>query len=270
MKWADEANEAVSKVPFFVRNRVRKGVEEEAARCGATEVRLEHVKSCQKRFLNQMEDEVKGYQVETCFGPSGCPNRAVIYEDFPRKIEDCLARRRDLKSFLKEKVKGPLKMHHEFRVSISDCPNACSRPQIADLGLIGARSPKVTDVPCNQCGACVQVCREGAISLREDKPILDPSKCLSCNQCITACSTGTLQEKERGYRVLAGGKLGRHPRLAVEIPGIYGWEETLRAVGRFLDHYQQHCRHGERLGEILERTGTKEITDRRPQTGDHR
>ena len=63
-----------------------------------------------------------------------------------------------------------MKMHHEFRVSISDCPNACSRPQIADLGLIGARRPRVTDETCSQCGACVEVCREEAISLREGNP----------------------------------------------------------------------------------------------------
>lgn len=257
MKWTGEANEAVSKVPFFIRKRVRKRVEEKASRCGATEVRLEHVKACQKRFLTQMEDEVKGYQVETCFGPTGCPNRAVIYEDFSKKIEDLLAQR-DLKSFLKEKVKGPLKMHHEFRVSISDCPNACSRPQIADLGLIGARSPEVTDDPCSRCGACVQVCREGAISLQEDNLILDPSRCLSCGQCITACPTGTLQEKERGYRIFVGGKLGRHPRLAAEIPGIHGLEETLKMIDRSLDHYQKHCQRGERPGEILERTGIEE------------
>jgi dissimilatory sulfite reductase (desulfoviridin) alpha/beta subunit len=205
-----------------------------------------------------MEDEVKGYQVETCFGPTGCPNRAVIYEDFSKKIEDLLAQR-DLKSFLKEKVKGPSKMHHEFRVSISDCPNACSRPQIADLGLIGARSPKVTDDPCSRCGACVQVCREGATSLQEDKPNLDYSRCLSCGQCITACPTGTLQEKEGGYRIFVGGKLGRHPRLAAEIPGIYGLEETLKIIDRCLDHYQKHCQRGERLGEILERTGVEEL-----------
>jgi dissimilatory sulfite reductase (desulfoviridin) alpha/beta subunit len=99
--------------------------------------------------------------------------------------------------------------------------------------------------------------------LPEDKPILDSSKCLSCGQCIPACPTGTIQEKERGYRVLEGGKLGRHPRLAVESPGIYGWEETLQAVGRCLDHYQQHCRHGERFGEILERTGVDEIKNKR-------
>ncbi len=258
MEWDAQAYEAVSKVPFFVRKRVKKKVEEEAARCGSAVVRLEHVKTCQRRFLNQMEDEVKGYQVETCFGPSGCPNRAVINDELPRRIEDRISRR-NLKSFLKEKVQGPLKMHHEFRLSVSDCPNACSRPQIADLGLIGARRPVVGDTPCSECGACVEACREKAIMIEKERPVLDLPKCLSCGQCITACPTGTLQEKEKGYRILVGGKLGRHPRLAVEIPGIHGFEETLRIIDRCLDHYQRHCRHGERFGEMLERAGVEEI-----------
>lgn len=258
MKWPEEANQAVSKVPFFVRQRVRKRAEEEAARCGAGEVSLEHVKTCQQRFLNKMEDEVKGYQVETCFGPGGCPNRAVIGDDFPQKIEERLAGR-NLKSFLKGRVNGPLKLHHEFRLSISDCPNACSRPQIADLGLLGARRPYVADEPCSQCGACVEACREDALSLQDGGPVLDLSKCLSCGQCIKFCPTGTIREKERGYRILVGGKLGRHPLLAMEIPGIYGLEETLHMVDRCLDHYQKHCHQGERLGEILERTGSDAI-----------
>ena len=258
MKWNAEANEAISKVPFFVRKRVEKRVEEEAARCGSTGVRLEHVKTCQRRFLDQMEDEVKGYQIETCFGPTGCPNRTVIDNDLSKKIEDRLSKR-NLQTFLTEKVKAPLKMHHEFRVSISDCPNACSRPQIADLGLIGARSPMVADEPCSECGACVEVCREGAITIEKGKAVLDLAKCLSCGQCITACPTSPLQEKERGYRLLVGGKLGRHPRLAVEISGIYGLEETLRMIDRCLDHYRMHCRHGERFGEILERTGLSHL-----------
>src|SRR5512138_1429079 len=115
MKWTDEASEAIAKVPFFVRKRVRRRVEEEAVGSGASSVTLEHVKNGQKRFLNQMEEEVKGFQVEACFGPTGCPNRAVVFEDFPKKVEALLAKR-NLKSFLKEKAQGPLKLHHEFRV----------------------------------------------------------------------------------------------------------------------------------------------------------
>jgi hypothetical protein len=32
-----------------------------------------------------MENEVKGYQVETCFGGGGCPNQAVSSETLVKK-----------------------------------------------------------------------------------------------------------------------------------------------------------------------------------------
>ena len=81
MKWSREAEQAVSRVPFFVRKRVRARVEEEAERAGARQVGLEHVRASQKRFLERMQDEVRGYQVETCFGPGGCKHRAVVDDD---------------------------------------------------------------------------------------------------------------------------------------------------------------------------------------------
>lgn len=134
MKWSKEAEAALSRAPFFVRRRVKKKVQEEAARCNAREVAMEHVRACQERFLSSMEQEVRGYQVETCFGPGGCPNRAVN-EDLAPELEALLAHA-CLRDFLNGKVNGPLKMHHEFRVTVADCPNACSRPQIADVRII--------------------------------------------------------------------------------------------------------------------------------------
>lgn len=262
MKWTKEAEEAVSKVPFFVRRRVRKRVEEEADRCGADKVSLEHVQNCKKGFIENMEDEVKGYQVETCFGPSGCPNRAVTCDDMAQRLEKRLSKR-NLKAFLKERVDGQLKMHHEFRVSVSDCPNACSRPQIVDLGLIGARRPRITDEECTQCGACVDACQEKAISMRDtmDKPIIDLDQCLSCGQCLNVCPTDTIQEDACGYRILVGGKLGRHPRFGKELGSIYSMEDALRVVDRSLDYFQKYSLRGERFGEILERTGFKSFAD---------
>ncbi len=200
-----------------------------------------------------MEDEIKGFQVENCFGPNGCPNRAVKFDGLAKKLEKKLLER-NLRGFLKMKVNGPLKTHHEFRVSISDCPNACSRPQIVDVGLIGASKPKVSDEICSQCGECVEACREGAISIHGPSPVIDYSNCLSCGQCADICPTGALQEDASGYRVLVGGKLGRHPRLGTELSGIYTEKEVLQLIDRVLDHYQHHCKKGERLGEILERT----------------
>ena len=254
MKWSKEAEEAVSRVPFFVRKKVKIRVEEEATRCGAKQVAIEHVKTCQKRFLTHMEDEVKGYQVETCFGRSGCPNRAVIDEELLTKLETLLASR-DIRSFLKEKVKGPLKIHHEFRLAVSDCPNACSRPQIADLGLIGACLPEMTEEACSECGACSDACKEKAVALQGGRPMIDVSICLFCADCARVCPTGTLKEGKRGYRIFVGGKLGRHPRLARELPGIHSLVETLKIVERCTDVFQKHCVGGERFGEILERTG---------------
>lgn len=254
MKWSREAEEAVAKVPFFVRRRVKQKVEEEAARWGAREVTLEHVKTCQRRFLHKMEEEVKGYQVETCFGPTGCPNQAIKNSDLSAKIEKILIEK-NLRAFLKEKVNGPLKLHHEFRVSISDCPNACSRPQIADIGLIGACLPELHEESCSLCGDCVEICREEALSLKEGQIVLDAARCLYCGQCIKVCPTGALKEARNGYRIQVGGKLGRHPRLAEELPGIFPPEEVLKYIDYILNFYQNNCRQGERLGEILERPG---------------
>jgi len=252
MNWTAEAEGAVAKVPFFIRKRVKKRVEEEADRLGSPVVTLEHVRTCQQRFLQNMDAEVKGFQVEACFGPTGCPNAVVSEPDLVQKLEKKLESRK-LRDFLKEKVRGPLKMHHEFRVSLSTCPNACSRPQIVDIGIIGALRPEIGVEPCTLCEACREACQEGAIVLDEDpaRPVIDFNRCLACGQCIKVCPTGTLQEGEKGYRVLVGGKLGRHPQLGEELAGIYSEEDLLETLDRTLDHYQKYNEKGERLGEVL-------------------
>lgn len=256
MKWTKDAKDDLSRVPFFVRKRVKKRVEEEAVRCKSNQVTVKHVRTCRERFLNRMEEEVRGFQVESCFGPGGCPNRAVNSDGLTEKLEQELNSRK-LKAFLKERVKGPLKMHHEFRVSISDCPNACSRPQIVDLGIIGACRPEVSDQDCSECGACLETCRENAISIENGHPVIDDSRCLSCGQCIPVCPTGSLKEGNIGYRIMVGGKLGRHPRLAMELAGIHKPEDLMMVVDDCLDYYQKECIRGERFGEILGRTGWK-------------
>jgi len=44
--WTDESKQAVSRVPFFVRKRVKKRVEEEAGRFGAKTVTLLDASRC--------------------------------------------------------------------------------------------------------------------------------------------------------------------------------------------------------------------------------
>ena len=263
MDWTQEAEDAVKKVPFFVRKRVRARVEKEAREAGKKVVSLAEVKTTQGRYLKSMASEVKGYQVVTCFGASGCPNRAVASDRLLEQIESLMTKE-DIRGFLKEHVKGELKFHHEFRVTLADCPNACSQPQIKDIGIIGACSPEVSAEPCSQCEACVDACKEGAIRLDSEAecPQIDYNRCLNCGKCMQVCPTGTIAEGTRGFRVQLGGKLGRHPQLAQELPGIYSEQQVMGIVGDCIRLYKQRSRHGERFGQILTSDDFAELAER--------
>ena len=252
MQWKPEAEEALKKVPFFVRKRVRARVEKEAIGAGKQTVSLADVKATQARYLNSMSSEIKGYQIETCFGPSGCPNRAIISDQLIAQIE-AEVKKEDLLGFLEQSVKGDLKFHHEFRITLADCPNACSQPQIKDIGIIGACAPAVTDESCSMCEACVEACKEDAIFLdpEKDGPVVDRDRCLKCGKCVPVCPTGSLTEGQKGYRVQLGGKLGRHPQLAKELPGIYDENKVMEIVRDSLHFYKDKSKNGERFGKIL-------------------
>jgi dissimilatory sulfite reductase (desulfoviridin) alpha/beta subunit len=254
--WTREAEEAVMKAPFFVRRRVRLEVEKEAARQKASKVLLKHVTECRQKFLSGKPIASKGFQIEACFGASGCNNRANTSEDLLAELEKTLASR-DMAGFLRERTAGALKIHHEFRVCFSECPNACSRPQIADIGIIGAVRPRVVQKECTGCALCVSECSEDAIHIEPDSGValIDTSRCLLCGKCIQVCPSGAIEEAQKGWRILAGGKLGRHPQLGKEMEGIYSSSEALRIVEEFLDIYFAQNIGGERLGAILNRIG---------------
>jgi len=205
-------------------------------------------------------DELKGWRIETCKGPKqGCANRAAPDDALAADL-DAVFRARDFGVGLGAIVGGKLKHRHEFTVAIADCPNACSRPQIADLGLIGAAEPRQTAEVCHQCMGCVHACREGAIAHPGLLPILDPARCVRCGACTRVCLSGTLQVGRRGWRMQVGGKLGRHPRLGTELPGLYSREGVLAAAGCCLDLYLRHSHAGERFGDLLERVGEEVLT----------
>ena len=252
MEWTKDADESIQKVPFFVRKRVKARVEKEAKNAGKKMVSLADVKATQARYLSGMASEIKGYQIDTCFGPSGCPNRAAVSDQLLQKIES-LVKGEDLLGFLKKRVEGDLKFHHEFRITLADCPNACSQPQIKDIGIIGASTPQLTEESCTLCEACVDACKERAITLDSAKeyPQIDFTRCLHCGKCMNVCPTGTISQGAKGYRVQLGGKLGRHPQLAKELPGIYGEHQVLQIVKECLHFYTQNSKHGERFGQIL-------------------
>ena len=79
---------------------------------------------------------------------------------------------------------------------------------------------------------------------------------------MNVCPTGTISKGAIGYRVQLGGKLGRHPQLAKELPGIYSEDQVLQIVDDCLQFYTQNSKRGERFGQILTSADFEEIAGR--------
>ena len=45
----------------------------------------------------------------------------------------------------------------------------------------------VDDAKCTGCGACIEVCPTGAISLKDDKASINQELCTECGNCLNAC-----------------------------------------------------------------------------------
>jgi ferredoxin len=46
---------------------------------------------------------------------------------------------------------------------------------------------KINQEVCEGCGACVDVCPENAITMVDDKAVVDAAKCTECGLCVDAC-----------------------------------------------------------------------------------
>ncbi len=254
MRWEPEAEALLKRVPFFVRKKVKKKVEEFARERGEATVTKEVMLAAREALRDKASQAEKAFSVEGCFGLSSCPNAVTSSEELLNRLEKILEEK-NLTSFLKQKIKGPLKHHHQFRVSLAECPNACSQVQIKDFALIGQAILGLSPENCNFCGECEVICEERAIKVSASGPEIDDEKCLNCGACARVCETGAIFVKEKGYRLLIGGKLGRHPQLAQEIKAFASEKEALEIFSKVLDFYQRHCKEGERLGAIIARLG---------------
>jgi dissimilatory sulfite reductase (desulfoviridin) alpha/beta subunit len=146
-----------------------------------------------------------------------------------------------------------IELPHKFKITVSGCPNACTKPRENDIGFNGMVEPEIFSEDCIECGKCQKLRKEKAIIIKGGLPSIDPEKCVFCGDCILGCPTGSLKAKRTGYAVYAGGKMGRHPLLGQLIADFVSEKEGLSIVKRLLDLYQLYGAPKERFGDTIQR-----------------
>jgi dissimilatory sulfite reductase (desulfoviridin) alpha/beta subunit len=163
-----------------------------------------------------------------------------------------IAERCGWQDFLLRRTNGTVRAHDALRLAVSACANGCSRPHIADFAVIRAQRPVVEASACSGCGLCVDTCPDDALSTRNSCAVIDADCCLSCGRCMRACPAGAIAPDAEGYRVLVGGRLGRRPKLARELPGILTWIEVENTFCCMLDAVMNGHEPGMRHAKAIE------------------
>lgn len=184
-----------------------------------------------------------------------CPRAARNWSDLVMGLDAELSAL-ELEDKLKHKF-GRVQDHYVPKISVSGCPNGCSRPQIKDLGLMGYVEPVFDRKRCSGCQTCVAACVDHALSWTNSGIRLDAERCLQCGDCLRACPTGALSAGKTGWRLLQGGRVGRHPRFA-DVAGRETDEQAARDwVISAVERYFRESLPGERFSFFLERTRVK-------------
>jgi len=188
-----------------------------------------------------------------CRGAEGCPRAVVDVAAAAAALSSALESI-DVNGVVRRKA-GTDKIleHHRFRATLSGCPNACSQPQIADVGLVGQDRPSLNEAACIGCGLCVETCAEAVFSLSDGHLRVDESRCVGCGACIRVCPTAALSSAAKGWRVLVGGRLGRHPSLGVEVSSCADLDDALELAQKVVDVWEREGRAGERVGAAFDR-----------------
>ncbi|MFH1058617.1 MAG: 4Fe-4S binding protein [Pseudomonadota bacterium] len=272
MRWEPAAQEALKQVPFMVRPLARKQIEARVAGQGRESVSLADYQAAEAAFRalsgGRSQAELAGLMpaanrpgvemapLEACRSElTGCPNRLIATDQWRQALQDWLARR-DVSERLRGLVPGEQVLyHHKLKLAVAGCPNGCSRPQVADMALVGFVRPSFDLADCTACGACAQACPDQAITMTDEGPVWGEAACQGCRACAEACPAGCITTGQPAVRVLMGGKLGRHPHLADPVAEAADPAAAVELLDRALERYLAQARPGERFAAWWQRQG---------------
>ena len=146
---------------------------------------------------------------------------------------------------------------HKFKIAVGGCPNNCVKPNLNDLGIIGARVPVVELDKCRGCKKCgvVNNCPIKSANVVDGKVVLG-EECNSCGRCVGKCPFGVIEGYQTGYKVYVGGRWGKKFNHGVPLTKIFtSEEEVLEIVDKAILLYRSEGISGERFADTITRLG---------------
>ena len=148
---------------------------------------------------------------------------------------------------------------HKFKIALGGCPNNCVKPNLNDLGIVGARIPSFNGDLCRGCKKCriETACPIKIAHVGEDKKLhIDPDACNNCGRCVGKCPFKCIEDGTYGWKIYVGGRWGKKYIHGKQLPKFFtSEEEVLDTIEKTILFFRKTGNSGERLGETIGRIG---------------
>ena len=151
---------------------------------------------------------------------------------------------------------------HKFKIAVGGCPNNCVKPDLNDLGIIGARVPGYHEDACKGCKKCqVELsCPIHAAKLVDGRLVIDPNLCNSCGRCVGKCPFRCNDESTYGWKVYVGGRWGKKVAHGQMLSKVFTDKaEVMDVVEKAILLFRDQGISGERFADTIARIGFENV-----------